>query len=88
MQKLNCEDVLRAQMAGADGEEPGFSKDLLAAHVVGCANCHHELEQLQALDQMLAGHTLSEPRVDLWPAIENRIANNVATVRNRPLLIG
>ena len=73
MQKLNCEDVLRAQMAAADGEEPGFSKDLLAAHVAGCANCHHELEQLQALDQMLAGHTLSEPRVDLWPAIENRI---------------
>jgi hypothetical protein len=74
MQKLNCEDVLRAQMAAADGEEPGFSKDLLAAHVAGCANCHHELEQLQALDQMLVGHTLSEPRVDLWPAIENRIA--------------
>jgi len=74
MQKLNCEDVLTAQMAAADGEEPGFSKDLLAAHVAGCANCHHELEQLQALDQMLAGHTLSELRVDLWPAIENRIA--------------
>jgi len=74
MQKLSCEDVLRAQMAAADGEEPGFSKDLLAAHVAGCANCHHELEQLQALDQMLVGHTLSEPRVDLWPAIENRIA--------------
>ena len=74
MQKLNCEDVLTAQMAAADGEEPGFSKDLLAAHVAGCANCHHELEQLQALDQMLVGHTLSEPRVDLWPAIENRIA--------------
>ena len=74
MQKLNCEDVLRAQMAAADGEEPGLAKDLLAAHLAGCANCHHELEQLQALDQMLAGHTLSELRVDLWPAIENRIA--------------
>jgi len=77
MQKLNCEDVLRAQMAAADGEEPGFSKDLLAAHVAGCANCHHELEQLQALDQVLAMHALSEPRVDLWPAIENRIAKRV-----------
>lgn len=74
MQKLSCEDVLRAQMAAADGEEPGLAEELLAAHVAGCANCHHELEQLQALDQMLVGHTLSEPRVDLWPAIENRIA--------------
>jgi len=73
MKELSCEDVLRAQMAAADGEEPGLAKELLAAHVAGCANCHHELEQLQALDQMLAGHTLSEPQVDLWPAIENRI---------------
>jgi len=74
-------------MAAADGEEPGFSKDLLAAHVAGCANCHHELDQLQALDQMLAGHTLSEPRVDLWPAIENRIAKRA--IRWQPFaLIG
>lgn len=80
MQKLSCEDVLRAQMALADGEEPGFSKELLAAHVADCANCHHELEQLQTLDQMLAGHTLSEPRVDLWPAIENRIAKRAVSV--------
>ena len=77
MKELSCEDVLMAQMAAADGEEPTFSKELLAAHVAGCANCHYELEQLQALDQMLAGHTLSESRVDLWPAIENRIAKRV-----------
>ena len=55
MKEPSCEDVLMAQMAAADGEEPAFSKDLLATHVAGCANCHHELEQLQALDQMLAG---------------------------------
>jgi len=29
---------------------------------------------LQALDQVLARQTFSEPRVDLWPTIENRIA--------------
>lgn len=74
MKELSCEDVLKAQMAMADGEDPEFSKELLAAHVTACANCLHELEQLQALDQVLANHTLSEPRVDLWPAIENRIA--------------
>ena len=48
-----------------------------SAHVAGCANCHHELEQLQALDHVLAGHTLSEPHVALWPRIENRIAKPV-----------
>jgi hypothetical protein len=73
MKELSCEDVLIAQMTAADGEEPGFSKEHLAAHIAGCANCQHELKQLQALDQLLASHTLSEPRVDLWPAIENRI---------------
>jgi len=69
------------------GEEPELSKELLAAHVAGCANCHRELEQLQALDQVLAGHTLREQHVDLWPAIENRITKR--TVDWKPFaLIG
>ena len=80
MKEVSCEDVLMAQMASADGEEPGFSTELLAAHVAGCANCHHELEQLQALDRVLAGHTLSEPRADLWPAVENRISKRTRSV--------
>lgn len=80
MKELSCEDVLIAQMAAADGEEPGFSKELLAAHVAGCANCHHELEQLQALHHVLAGHTLSESPVNLWPVIENRIAKRTRSV--------
>src|ERR1044072_1413576 len=79
MKELSCEDVLMARMAAADDEEPGFSKELLAAHVSGCTNCRHELDQMQVVDQMLAGHTLSEPRVDLWPAIENRIAKRAVS---------
>lgn len=88
MKELGCEDVLMAQMAAADGEEPAFSKELLAVHVAGCANCHHELKQLQALDQVLAGHTLSVPRVDLWPAIENRIAKRTVSGWKPFALIG
>ena len=86
MQKLSCEDVLTAQMAMADGEEPGLSKELLDAHVAGCANCRHELEQLQALDQVLAVHTLSEARVDLWPAIENSISKRVRAWQSYALI--
>ena len=74
MNELTCEDVLMSQMAAADGEEPEFSKQQLSTHVADCANCQHELKQFVALDQMLTRQTLSEPRVDLWPAIENRIA--------------
>ena len=80
MNELSCEDVLMSQMAMADGEEPAVSRDKLAAHVAACANCQHELKQSQALNHVLAGHTLSEPRVDLWPAIENRIAKRSGSV--------
>ena len=90
MKELTCEDVLISQMAVADGEEPEFSKQQLSTHIAGCANCQHELKQLQALDHLLTGHTLSEPDVDLWPAIENRIAKRTsAAFRWQPFaLIG
>lgn len=74
MKELSCEDVLIAQMAAADGEENPFSKELLAAHMTGCANCQNDMKQLLALDHVLASHTVAEPHVDLWPAIENRMA--------------
>ncbi|MEN3326501.1 MAG: hypothetical protein V7638_1308 [Acidobacteriota bacterium] len=77
MNELSCEDVLMAQMAAADGEEPAFSKEQLAAHVTGCAGCQNELKQLLALDRVLASHALAEHHVDLWPTIENRIAKPV-----------
>ena len=80
MKELSCEEVLMSQMAAADGEVPQFSQEQLAAHITACANCQHELKQLQALDQVFAGHTLSEVRVDLWPAIENRIAKPTRAV--------
>ena len=80
MKELSCEDVLMAQMAAADGEEPEFSKEVLAMHVAGCASCHHELEQMQTLDRVLTEHTLSEPHVDLWPAIENSIPKHARSI--------
>ena len=80
MKELSCEDVLMAQMAAADGEETAFAKEQLAAHMAGCGNCQNELKQLQVLDHVLASHTLAEPQVDLWPAVENRIAERTSSV--------
>ena len=74
MKELSCEDVLIAQMALRDREEPPFAKEHLEAHVASCANCQHELEQAQSVDQVFARQTISEQRTDLWPAIENRIS--------------
>lgn len=80
MKELSCEDVLMAQMAAADGEEPAFSKELLAAHLTGCANCQNELKQLLALDHVFASQNVAEQQVDLWPGIENRIAKPTGSV--------
>lgn len=77
MKELTCEDVLMAQMAMTDGEEPAISKEQLAAHEAGCANCQNELKQLLALDRVLSSHAVAEQHVDLWPAIENRLAKPV-----------
>ena len=74
MNEPSCEDVLMARMAEADGEESGFVEKELAMHIAACANCQHELKQLQSLNQVLTGQTLEEPRVNLWPEIEKRIA--------------
>ena len=81
MKELKCEDVLMAQMASADGEETAFTKEQLTAHMAGCGNCQNELKQSQALDHVLASQTLAEPHVDLWPAVENRIAERTSSVR-------
>jgi hypothetical protein len=80
MNEPRCEDVLMAEMAAADGEKPAFSKEQLAAHMARCGNCQNELKQLQVLDRVLARQTVSEPRVDLWPTIENRIAKHTSPV--------
>lgn len=71
MKEPNCEEMLMAQLATADGEQ---LPEHAAAHIAACANCQQQLQQLETLDQMLMSQTLSEPAVDLWPAIENRIA--------------
>ena len=80
MKELSCDEVLMAQMAIADGEEPAFTKEQLAAHMTGCANCQNELTQMLALNRVLASQTVAEPQVDLWPTIENRIAKPSSSV--------
>jgi anti-sigma factor RsiW len=88
MKELTCEDVLMSQMAAADGEAPEFSTQQLSAHISGCANCQHELKQMEALDQLLTGQTISESHADLWPAIDKRIAKHAALSYRPFALIG
>ena len=77
MKELSCEAVLMSQMAAADEEEIELSKEQFASHVAACANCQNELKQMQALDLVLAGHALSDQRVDLWPLIETKLETRI-----------
>jgi hypothetical protein len=74
MNEPSCEDLALAHMAMADGEDPGFSEKQLTEHIAACANCQHELKQLQRLNQAFADQALAESGVNLWPEIEKRIA--------------
>ncbi len=72
MSALNCEDMLMAKMAAADGEVTEFSKEA-NLHFEQCEKCQNEFEQMQNLDQLFIRQERLEHNADLWPLIENRI---------------
>lgn len=74
MRESNCESVRIAAMALADGEQSPLDPDFIAAHVAGCEACRLELELLRGFDVQIAGKTRHEYPVDLWPALEPRLA--------------
>jgi predicted anti-sigma-YlaC factor YlaD len=73
MNELNCEDVLIAKMADADGEVTNLSRTQIELHIADCESCRHELEQMQAAAELLRRQSRSVIDADLWPAIEQRI---------------
>ena len=73
MNELNCEDVLIAKMAEADGEVTNLSRSQMDLHIAGCESCGRELEQMQATTELLRHQSRSAIDADLWPAIEQRI---------------
>jgi predicted anti-sigma-YlaC factor YlaD len=75
MKQANCEAVLIAAMALADGEEEtGLSRAQVEAHLAQCETCGSETAQVARTVRLLE---IRERRVydaDLWPAIEQRIS--------------
>jgi len=74
MNESTCESVRMAAMALADGEKPALDPDFIAAHVAGCEACRLELELLRGFDVQIAGKSRRQYPVDVWPAIEPRLA--------------
>ncbi|MGH9754412.1 MAG: anti-sigma factor family protein [Blastocatellia bacterium] len=73
MAEVNCENVCIAVMAIADGEKPLLQADQVEAHLVNCANCRLEIEQLRAMTALLDSQQRHEPRENIWPLIERRL---------------
>jgi predicted anti-sigma-YlaC factor YlaD len=69
MKVENCDDILMALMAVADGEEPNIGPDLVEAHIAGCESCRSEADQAKAMAGILQNYTRREESAGLWPAI-------------------
>ncbi len=85
MNKENCEDILMALAAVFDGEKTDFSPEQLKEHTASCENCRREIEQMQNTFTLLKQQERREQNVNLWSAIEPRIATEAKT-NWRPLV--
>lgn len=79
MSELNCESVLMAAMAIADGYQPEVSSEQIGTHLASCADCRRELGQLQALSSLLDSQERRLRTENLWQKIERRLPNVTRT---------
>ena len=74
MKQANCDDVLIAAMALADGEEEtGLSGAQVEAHLARCETCRSETAQVSRTVHLLKARERRVYDADLWPEIEQRI---------------
>lgn len=81
MTEIDCENVRVAAMAISDGEESSLKKEEIESHLLNCAACREETEQLRATSQLLSSQQRVKPEVNLWPTISERIHSNVAATQ-------
>jgi len=77
MNEPNCEEVLMARMAEADGEKPLLSTEQMSLHISNCGNCQRVIEELLHADSLLKGQARHEHEATLWPAVEKRLGSRV-----------
>src|SRR5829696_1239782 len=86
---MDCERVRRAVMASLDGE--GDSPSMLdQEHLSQCVSCAAWSKDLHAATAAFQGLPYERSSIDLWAAVERRIADSDATLnlRGRVFLIG
>lgn len=73
MKETNCDEILMAMMAVADGEEAGIDLEDIRVHSATCESCRREVEKAGAITEMLKNYTRGREKSDLWPVIATRI---------------
>lgn len=72
---MKCEDVLLYLDEDQDRRLGPADTEAVEAHIAACPSCAEDREALRALRKQVAALPKSvEPRRDLWPEIEGRIA--------------
>src|SRR5215831_43581 len=73
MTDINCESILVAAMALADGEESPLSTQEIETHLSNCERCFEETEQLKATNKLFSLQRRLGSQTDLWPVLNERI---------------
>jgi predicted anti-sigma-YlaC factor YlaD len=81
MADRTCDDVLVAVMAALDGERSEVPRQVIDSHLGMCAGCRAAVEQMTAAQAQLPGLHYAGPRVDLWPAVSERVSRHATRRR-------
>ncbi|MFY9609760.1 MAG: zf-HC2 domain-containing protein [Blastocatellia bacterium] len=73
MKKMNCETVLIAAMAAADGHPATLETAAIEAHLSACSECRGELEALGGVVKLLDSQRRRQSDEDLWGTLEPRL---------------
>jgi hypothetical protein len=73
MKNIDCETVLMAAMAVADGHPGKMETALIEAHLAVCGDCRSELEALGGLAKLLDSQKRRHSHEELWGGIEPRL---------------
>ena len=87
MKEIACEEVLMAKMAEADGETAELSPEDLELHLTACESCRTEVARMQELHSILQRSSRADASVDLWPAVNERLAQPGMRISWMPFIV-
>lgn len=87
MKEIACEEVLMAKMAEADGEAAELSPEDLEQHLSACKTCRAEVARMQELHSILQRSSRADVAADLWPAVNERLAQPDMRISWQPFVV-